>query len=58
MILDDADLNGTLLAASSAHDPDPTVQVLVIRYLLERGTSVNDTASWASLHGNAQTGRI
>src|SRR5271165_6923716 len=43
MIRHDDDLNGTLLAASSAHDPDPTIQVLVIRYLLQRGVAVNET---------------
>jgi uncharacterized protein len=39
----DHDLDGTLLAASSAHDPDPTIQVRVIRYLLGRGVAVNET---------------
>ena len=37
------DLNGTLLSACSAHDPDPAVQVLVIRHLLECGVDVNET---------------
>ncbi|HEX4144219.1 MAG TPA: ankyrin repeat domain-containing protein [Pirellulales bacterium] len=39
----DGDLNGTLLAASSAHDPDPRTQVRVIRFLLRRGVAVNET---------------
>jgi uncharacterized protein len=39
----DDNLNGTLLAASSAHDPDPTIQVRVIRYLLGRGVAINET---------------
>jgi len=43
MIRCDSDLHGTLLAASSAHDPDPTVQVVVIRYLLQHGVAVNET---------------
>jgi uncharacterized protein len=43
MIRHDGDLSGTLLAASSAHDPDPTIQVLVIRYLLQCGIAINET---------------
>jgi ankyrin repeat protein len=43
MIRHDGDLPGTLLAACSAHDPDPTIQVLVIRYLLQRGVAINET---------------
>ncbi|PQO38228.1 ankyrin repeat domain-containing protein [Blastopirellula marina] len=39
----DVKLQGTLLAACSAHDPDPKVQVRVIRFLLKRGVSVNET---------------
>jgi ankyrin repeat protein len=36
-------LEGTLLAACSAHDPDPTNQVRVIRHLIRCGVSVNET---------------
>ncbi len=36
-------LDGALLAACSAHDPDPTTQVRVIRYLIQQGVSVNET---------------
>ena len=43
MIRHGGDLHGTLLAASSAHDPDPTIQVLVIRYLLQCGVAINET---------------
>jgi uncharacterized protein len=43
MIRHDGDLDGTLLAASSAHDPDLTLQVLVIRYLLQCGVAINET---------------
>jgi uncharacterized protein len=43
MIRHDGDLHGTLLAACSAHDPDPRIQVLVIRYLLNRGVAINET---------------
>lgn len=39
----DVNLQGTLLAACSSHDPDPKVQVRVIRFLLKRGVSVNET---------------
>ncbi len=39
----DGDLAGTLLAASSAHSADPTIQVRVIRYLLRCGVAVNET---------------
>ena len=39
----DGDCSGTLLAASSAHAPDPTIQVPVIRYLLKCGVAVNET---------------
>ncbi|MCA8998658.1 MAG: ankyrin repeat domain-containing protein [Planctomycetaceae bacterium] len=36
-------LNGTLLAACSAHDPDPQSQLRVIRHLIRCGVSVNET---------------
>ncbi|TWU14691.1 Ankyrin repeats (3 copies) [Symmachiella macrocystis] len=36
-------LDGTLLAACSAHDPDPTNQIRVIRHLVQCGVSVNET---------------
>ncbi len=36
-------LHGTLLAACSAHDPDPALQVLVIRHLIECGVAVDET---------------
>ncbi len=39
----DSDLQGTLLAACSAHDPDPQAQVRVIRFLIQRGVSVSET---------------
>jgi uncharacterized protein len=42
MIHRDGDHCGTLLAASSAHAPDPTIQILVIRYLLKCGVAVNE----------------
>jgi ankyrin repeat protein len=37
------DFDGTLLAACSAHDPDPAIQVRVIQYLLECGVSVGES---------------
>jgi tankyrase len=37
------DSDGALLAACSAHDPDPAIQVRVIRYLLQCGVSVGET---------------
>ena len=40
---DGAAPEGTLLAACSAHDPDPADQARVIRYLLRRGVPVNET---------------
>jgi uncharacterized protein len=43
MAHDGGDLQGTLLAASSAHDPDGKLQVRVIRYLLKCGVAVNET---------------
>jgi uncharacterized protein len=43
MIRPGADLGGTLLAASSAHDADPRIQVRAIRYLLKCGVAVNET---------------
>ena len=42
LVRDHADLSGTLLAASSAHDPDPAIQVSVIRYLIRRGVAVDE----------------
>jgi ankyrin repeat protein len=36
-------LDGTFWAACSAHDPDPEKQVRVIRFLIQRGVSVNET---------------
>lgn len=39
----DADLRGALLSACSAHDPDAKVQVRVIRFLMKRGVSVDET---------------
>ncbi len=39
----DADLHGLLLAASSAHDPDPQKQRAVIRFLIRQGADVNET---------------
>lgn len=39
----DSDLAGTLLAATSAHDPDPTLQVRVIRFLIRSGADINET---------------
>jgi ankyrin repeat protein len=36
-------VDGLLLAAASAHDPDPRVQEAVIRLLLRRGADVNET---------------
>jgi ankyrin repeat protein len=43
MVGQGGDLHGTLLAASSAHDPDPKIQVRVIRYLLQCGGAINET---------------
>lgn len=37
-----ADLSGTLLAACSAHDPDPDLQRRVLRYLVEQGVDVQE----------------
>ncbi|HEY1599937.1 MAG TPA: ankyrin repeat domain-containing protein [Pirellulales bacterium] len=42
MIRDDGDPSGALLAASSAHAPNPKIQVLVIRHLVQCGVSVNE----------------
>jgi ankyrin repeat protein len=42
LIREGGDLGGTLLAASSAHDPDPKTQVRVIRYLINCGVPVNE----------------
>jgi ankyrin repeat protein len=39
----DGGLDGALLAACSAHNPNPKAQVAVIRYLLKRGVSVDET---------------
>lgn len=39
----EADLKGTMLAACSAHDPDPKLQVRVIRFLAKQGVSINET---------------
>ena len=36
-------MKGTLVAASSAHDPHPLVQAKVIRWLVEAGVPVNET---------------
>jgi tankyrase len=36
-------VDGLLLAAASAHDPDPRLQEAVIRLLLRRGANVNET---------------
>lgn len=36
-------LRGALLAASSAHDADPSRQVSVLRWLLRQGADVNET---------------
>lgn len=38
-----SDFSGSLLAASSAHNPDPNQQRAVIRYLVKSGVSVNET---------------
>lgn len=38
-----ADLYGTLLAACSAHDPDPGAQRKVIRFLFRHGVSLDET---------------
>ena len=43
LAIKEADLTGTLLAACSAHDPDPKQQVGVIRFLAKRGVSVDET---------------
>ncbi len=43
LIRNDAVLDGALLAACSAHDPDPTLQVRVIRHLIRCGASVHET---------------
>ncbi len=43
MIGHDTNLHGTLLAASSAHDPDPKTQVFVSRFLLKRGLAISET---------------
>jgi hypothetical protein len=48
MIRHVAYLFGTMLAASSAHDPDAKTQVLVIRYLLKCRVSVSETDKTAS----------
>lgn len=37
------DLSGCLLAASSAHDPSPEEQRVMIRFLEQSGASVNET---------------
>ncbi|WP_339748718.1 ankyrin repeat domain-containing protein [uncultured Rubinisphaera sp.] len=39
----DGALDGTLLAACSAHNPDPALQVRMIQYLIKCGVSVNET---------------
>ncbi|MEW4486580.1 ankyrin repeat domain-containing protein [Thalassoglobus sp. JC818] len=39
---EETSLDGTLLAACSAHDPDADVQVDVIRYLIRCGVSANE----------------
>ena len=36
-------MDGLLLAAASAHDPDPRLQEAVIRLLLRHGANVNET---------------
>ena len=38
-----ADPAGTLLAACSAHDADPSAQLRVIRFLLKSGVSIHET---------------
>ena len=37
------DLSGCLLAACSAHDPPPEIQMAVMQFLIDAGVSVNET---------------
>ena len=39
----DQGLDGCLLSACSAHDPSPAVQSAMIKFLIDKGVSVNET---------------
>lgn len=42
MISKASNLTGAMLAACSAHDPDPRTQIRVIRFLIKKGASIDE----------------